>query len=270
MLLERSTRVFRAKNLLGFGLITAVLAASLYVTFLDPMGIETWIPKVGETKSATLRMNYRGGYTTEDPVEIADITRLHELALQQDLSMHPDYDDFYYNPSYNGHNAVQIILQYTAPNGWLSQRNYYVEAEGESAEIIRKYNSRLDVLFSSWNVQDVADLRHELKDSKEILVNGNHRIPEKFLTDDFRNALAEAIAADAEAGNLVQSGVFHRIPVVDVEEDTYDQYSLMLDIHGAGYWTGLYIYADCENILAVLEPTGVLEAVRQEIENAYG
>lgn len=270
MLLERSTRVFRVKNFVGFGLITAVMAASLYVTYLDPMGIETWIPKVGETRSATLRMNYRNGYTTEVPAEIADLTRLHALALEQDLTMHPDYDDFYYNPDYNGHNAVQIILQYTAPNGWLSQRNYYVEAEGESAEIIKKYTSRLDVLFDSRDVQDVEDLRHEFKDSKEIRVNGNHQIPKEYLTDAFCTALADAIAADAEAGNLVQCGVFHRKPIVDVEDPNYDQYSLMLDVHGTDSWSSLYIYADCENILEVLEPTGVLEAVRQEYENAYG
>ena len=270
MLLERSTRVFRMKNILGFGFITAAMALSLYVTWLDPLGIETWIPRVGETRSATLRMNYRNGYTTEVPAEIADITRLHELALEQDLTMHPDYDDFYYNPIYNGHNAVQIILQYTAPNGWLSQRNYYVEAEGESAEIIKKYTSRLDVLFDSRDVQDAEDLRHEFRDSKEIRVNGNHRIPEEYMTEEFCIALANAIAADAKAGNLVQCGVFHRKPVVDVEDPTYDQYSLVLDIHSAKRWTGLYIYADCENILEVLEPTGVLEAVRQEYENAYG
>ena len=269
MLLERSTRVFRLRNFLGFGLLTAVLAASFYVTWLDPLGIETWIPKVGETQSATLRINYRNGYTTENPMEIADLTRLHELALEQDLSMHPDYDDSYYNPTYNGHNAVQIILQYTAPNGWLTQRNYYVEAEGESARIIKKYSSRLDVIFYDGEMKDAADLRHEFRNSEIVDVNGI-RIPEEYITDDFRMALADAIAADAEAGNLVQSGVFHRTPVVDVENDVYDQYYLMLDIHGEKYWNSLYIYADCQHILAVLEPTGILESVRQEYENAYG
>lgn len=270
MLIERSTRVFRVKNFVGFGLITAVMAASLYVTWLDPLGIETWIPKVGETKSATLRINYRSGYTTEIPAEIADITRLHELALEQNLTMHPDYDDMYYNPAYNDHNAVQIILQYTAPNGWLSQRNYYVEAAGESAELIRKYTSRLDILFASRGVQDVDDLRHELRDCSEVIVNGNHRLRKEYLTEEFCIALADAIAADAEAGNLVQSGVFHREPIVDVEDPNYDLYYLMLDMHGAKFWSGIYIYADCENILAVLEPTGVLEAARQEYANAYG
>ena len=110
MLLERSTQVFRVKNFVGFGLITALLAGSLYLTWLDPLGIETWIPQVGEVKTATLRMNYRNGYTTEDPVEIADLSRLHALALEQDLFVHPDYDDMFYNPTNGDHNAVRIIL----------------------------------------------------------------------------------------------------------------------------------------------------------------
>ena len=269
MLLERSTQVFRVKNFVGFGLIAALMAGSLYVTWLDPLGIETWIPKVGEVKTATLRMNYRNGFTTEKSAEIADLTRLHELALEQDIFVHPDYDDMFYNPRNGDHNAVQIILQYTAPNGWLSQRNYYVEAQGESAELIKKYTSRLDVLLPWAEAEDAEDLRHEFRDAREIRINGMHRVPEEFITDDFRNALADAIAADAEAGNLVQSGVFHPQPIIEAE-DPYIEYYVSLDIHGVDFWGSLYIYADCENILAVLEPTGVLEAVRQEYANAYG
>lgn len=270
MLLERSTRVFRVKNFVGFGLITAVMAASLYVTYLDPMGIETWIPKVGETRSATLRMNYRNGYTTEVPAEIADLTRLHALALEQGLEPHPDYSDAYYSPYSNDPDCAQIILQYTDHNGWLSQRNYYILATGESGDLMRRYTSRLDVLFDSRDVQDVEDLRHEFRDSKEIRVNGNHQIPKEYLTDTFCTALADAIAADAEAGNLVQSGVFHQEPILEMENPEYNQYYLTLYIHGEDFWCDISIYADCENILAVLEPTGVLEAVRQEYENAYG
>ena len=270
MLLERSTRVFRMKTFLGFGLLAAVMALSIYVTWLDPMGIETWVPRVGETKTATLRINYRNGYTTENPVEIADIARLHELALEQDLTMHPDYDDFYYNPTYGGHNAVQIILQYTAPNGWLSQRNYYVEAEGESAGIIKKYSSRLDVLFNDGEIRDEADLKHAFREDMVISINGIHQVPEKFVTEEFRIALAEAIAADAAAGSLVQSGVFHPEPLVEMEDPNNSVYSTVLDFNGFDFWRSLYIYGDCEHILAVLEPTGVLDALRQEYENIYG
>ena len=125
------------------------------------------------------------------------------------------------------------------------------------------------MLFYDSEIQDAADLRHEFRNSEIIDVNGI-RMPEQYITDAFRMALADAIAMDAEAGCLTQSGVFHRTPVVDVENDVYDQYYLMLDIHGEKFWRSLYIYADCENILAVLEPTGILDSVRQEYENAYG
>ena len=269
MLLERSTRVFRVKNFVGFGIITAVMALSIYVTWLDPLGIETWIPQVGEVKSANLRINYRSGYTAEEPVEIADLTRLHELALEKEVFVHPDYDDLFYNPSNSDPNAVQIILQYTAPNGWLSQRNYYVEAEGEGAEIIRKYTSRLDMLFDE-NIQDAEDLRHAFRDDMVVSINGSHRVPKEFVTEEFRLALADAVAADAEAGRLVQSGPFHTEPLVETENPSNSLYTTVLELNGEDFWYSIYIYADCENILAVLEPTGVLDALRQEYENIYG
>ena len=270
MLLERSTQVFRVKNFVGFGLITAVMAASLYATYLDPLGIETWIPKVGEVKTATLRMNYRNGYTTEKSAEIADLTRLHQLALEQDLEPHPDYSDAYYSPYSNDPDCAQIILQYTDHNGWLSQRNYYILATSESGDLMRKYTSRLDVLFPDEKVKDAADLRHALLDVEVVRVNGMHNVSEEYMTEEFRIALADAIAADAEAGNLVQSGVFHREPIVEMENPEYNQYYLTLDMHGEDFWSNISIYADCENILAVLEPTGVLDAARQEFANIYG
>lgn len=264
MLLERSTRVFRVKNFVGFGLIAAVMAGSLFLTHLDPLGIETWIPEPGEVESATLRMNYRNGYTTEEAVELEDFARLHELALEQRVQVHPDYDDTYFNPYTRDPLAVQIILQYTGKNGLPIQRNYHVAPVGESGELIRKYTSRLDVLMPGTKVKDAEDLRHEFRDVKYITVCGS-QIPEEALTEEFLNDLADAIAADTEAGRMVQSGVFHPEPVIEVEDGNDNNlYYLTLDIHGVEFWGNLFVYADCENILSVLEPTGVLEAVRQD------
>ncbi len=269
MLLERSTRVFRLKNLAGFALVAVLMAGSLYVTHLDPLGIETWIPETDQVQSATLRMNYRNGYTTENPEEIEDFKRLHALALEQRIVPHPDYSDAYYSPYNNDPHSAQIILQYTSEKGWLSQRNYYVSAEGESGELMRKYCSRLDVLIPWGKVEDAEDLRHELRDTQVVTVH-SQQIPAEFITDDFRNALADAIAADAESGNLIQSGAFHTSPIIEMEQEENSLYYLNLDIHGVEFWGSLSIYADCENILKVLEPTGVLDAVRQEYENIFG
>ena len=269
MFLERTSRVFRLKNILGFAAITAAMAGSLFLTHLDPLGIETWVPEPGNVKSASLRINYRNAYTTEDPEEIADLARLHKLALEQQVVVHPDYDDFLYNPRSRDPQAVQIILQYTAPNGWLSQREYYVSAEGESGDLVRKYSSRLDVVLAGQAVADADDLRHKMKDVTAVSVHG-YTVPAEFVNDTFLNSLAEAIAADCEAGHLVQSGVFHPGCIIDLENSQDDLYYLALDLHGDEFWGSLYIYADCENVLAVLEPTGILETVRIDYGNAYG
>lgn len=262
MLLERTTKVFRLKNIAGFLLLTAVMAGSLFATHLDPLGIATWVPKVGETRNATIRMNYRRGYTTEIPAEIADITRLHELALEQEIVVHPDYNDMVYNPTNSDPDAVQIMLQYTNQMGWLSQRNYYILAEGEGAELLKKYTSRLDVLFAN-EVQDAADLRSELRDLQQVFLD-YVLVPSEYITEEFCNALADAIAADCKAGNLVQSGAFHKEPIRRLGDSEEEQYFLMLEIQNEKYWDSFYVYADCENILNLLETSGVWEAVEQE------
>lgn len=270
MFLERSTRVFRLKNIAGFVLLAAVLAGSLYITELDPMGIEDWVPQTGELKSATLRMNYRSGYTTEDPAEMEDLIRLHALALEQRVCVHPDYDSSNYNPYDSDPEAVQIILQYETENGWTSQREYYVLAEGESGGLIREYCSRLEQVIGRSSVKDVEDLRYYMKDADNIAVN-SRSVPEEYLTEEFLLSLADAIAADCEAGNMVQSGVFHPDIVIDIEREGYDDLRyLVMDINGMEFYCYLYVYADCGNTLAVLEPTGVIEQIRQDYENAYG
>ena len=70
---------------------------------------------------------------------------------------------------------------------------------------------------------------------------------------------------------MVQLGVFHREPILDFVNDNYDLHNLNLDFrYGDTGWVYVNIYADCENILAVLEPTGVLDRPQAEEVYAYG
>lgn len=269
MFLERTTRVFRLKNFVGFALVAVVMAGSLYVTALDPLGIETWLPDPAKLKSANLRLHYYSAFITDDPEEIADIVRLHEIALEQNVTVHEDYDSYFYNPNDEDPDAARISLTYVTENGWNIQREYYVLAEGEGGEIIREYCSRLDVVVSRDNIQDLDDLRHEFKSADLVQVHG-HSIPEEYLTEEFMLALADAIAADCEAGNMVQIGAFHPGVIMETGNPDYPNRMLNLDITGLDFFCYLNIYADCENILAVLEPTGILETVRQELAAGNG
>lgn len=269
MFLERTTRVFRMKNFIGFFLIAAAMAGSLFITHLDPLGIDDWIPEAGELKGAYFRMNYRSEFNSDDPQVMEDIIRLQELALQQRVEVHPDYDGNYYHPQGKNPKAVQVTFGFTRSSGWLSQRQYHVLADGESGEILRKYFSRLDTVIDRDEVNNPEDLRHKLKGAEHISLNGRS-VPEKFMTAEFRQALADAIAADCAAGRMVQSGAFHPEPILDFDNDNYDLYSMNLDINGSDFWFYVDIYADCENILAVLQPTGILETIRQDYANSPG
>lgn len=275
MLLERTTRVFRPKTILGFALVAGAMALSLYVTTLDPLGLQAWVPEVDDLKGATVSIRYQDAYSSEDAEEIADMIRLHELALEQNVTVHSDYDSYFYHANGSDPNAARISLTYHLNNGFTAQREYYVLAEGESGDLIRKYFSRLDVIFDDPNIQDVSDLRHTFRKATSIDLHGQ-AIPKEALTEDFLMDLADAIAADCEAGNLVQLGTFH--PGVIMETVNSDDPIRMMDLGIYGgpetntriHWY-LYIYADCENTLAVLEPTGILDAIQQRYnEAAYG
>ena len=274
MFLERSTRVFRLKSFMGFAVVTAVMVLSLFITHLDPLGIETWIPDPSELRGADLSLRYQSNYTTEDPAEIDDIIRLHEIALEQNVNVHPDYDPYFYNSAGIDPNAARIELTYLLDNGLNVRRQYHVLAEGEGADLIRKYCSQLDVVVSDPDIKDLDDLRHEIKDADNVSVHGRP-IPEQFVTEEFLLALADAIAADCEAGNMVQLGSFHSGIIMETNEINEPIRMINLDINkkaedGRYIYVYLNVYADCENILSVLEPTGILDTIKADYENAYG
>ena len=267
MLLERTTRVFRPKTILGFALVAGAMALSLYVTALDPFGVQVWVPETEDLKGATVSIRYKDAYSSEDPEEIADMIRLHEIALEQNLEVHPDYDAYFYNDDMI--NAARISLTYHLQSGFTAQREYYVLAEGEGGDLIRKYFSRLDVVADDSDIQDVEDLRHAFKKAELVQVQG-YDIGEKYVTADFLTALADAIAADCEAGSMVQLGVFHPGIILQTHDPAYPHRMLNLDVIGDSLRFYVNIYADCENIMAVLEPTGILDTLQAAYENTRG
>ena len=269
MFLERTTRVFRLKNFIGFGVMAALMAGSLFLTHLDPLGVDDWVPEAEDLKDGYIRMNYQAEFSSDDPQAVADIIRLHELALEQHITVHSDYADGIYNPYDNDPEAAQITFGYTLDNGMLAQRRYYILSDGESGEIMRKYFSRLETVLRKEEIRDLDDLRHEIKGVKRISIN-SIRVPEEFLTEEFLLSLADAIAADCDNGNLVQDGSFHTKPLIEANDDDSGIYAQNMDLSGENIWFWLDIYADCENILKVLEPTGVLDKIRAEYATIYG
>lgn len=262
MLLERTPRVFRLKNLLGLALMGAFLAGSIYMTKLDPLNITGWIPQKEEITSVTLNMGHRGDFTTKNPEEIGDILRLHALAVQDRVEVHPDYNDQYVSPAMEEKPAVYVSLSYRHPNGWFTKREYYILATSEAGAIAQEYCSRIEVVVPHVEVDNGNDFRHKMQDIRYIRVRGEELAGDR-ITPEFLAELADAILADCESGAMVQSAAYHPEPVFDLGEEQEKISSLYLDMTGEDFFCYLDVYSDCVNTLAILEKTGVLEAIRE-------
>lgn len=271
MFLERSTRVFRVKNFGGLILLTAAVALSLFVTKLDPLGIEDWVPEQGKVQSASLRLSHQSTITTEDPEEIKQLLHIHALALEDKITVPSDYNDYFYNGEQD---VAHITLTYRLDNGWISQRNYYIDPNSEAGGIIRNLTSRIEVAlegsqeFTLENssrpmvIRDAGDLKYAMKFVTQFRVSGQW-LPEEYFNEEFLDQLVDALQADAEAGNLVPSLVYHPECFAD-----YGEYgrlnSIFLDFSSETFHFSLSIYTDCEHTVALLESTGVIDTILEE------
>ena len=264
MFLERSTRVFRLKNFAGLALLAALIAGSMYVTKLDPLGVKTWTPDADAAESVSICLSHHRDFTTEDPEEIAEILRLHELALADDAAVLEEYGDWGgYSSAIENQPAAHLSITYRLENGMRSAREYYILAASEAGEIARKYNSRVEVVVTHSDIGSADDLRYKMKNVDTIYVGG-YKVDEEYITPDFLRELTEAILADCESGALVQSAPYHPEKLIDNEGAATDVRSIYMDIHGMDFFCYLDIYADCENVLAVLEKTNVMDLFREE------
>lgn len=255
MFLERSTRVLRVKNVVGFLMMAVVMVFSMELTKLDPLGVESRIPEEQRVEQVSMSLSHHGEFSTEDPEEIRELLRLHELALTERVSIHRDATE-------QEAGAAFITLSYRLDNSWIVRREYYIPAEGEAGAIARKYASRLDVVISNGDIQTEEDLRQAMRKVHYISVHGE-QVDKAWLTEAFLEELTDAIVADCESGALVQSVAFH--PDSVLENESYADGNvpyLYMDMSGGDFYCYLDIYADCENVLAVLEKTGVLDALR--------
>ena len=261
MLLERKLRVFRGKSILAFGILVAVFAASVGITALDPVGITRYVPEtqqVAEINIATSHYFYdiqRNSLTLTDPADIAAITQLHQACIDDPQQEHYD--------------RIPLYISYRLANGSTVERYYYVNHDGEAANIVRSYFSKVSAVFRGYSTATLlANLRmievySYAADMPVIAIATNQDYLDiDFYTDKYGDTgdcisyltenpgadpvllgLFEAMEADCLAGNMAQI-------------DHKDLYANILIRH----WTGLEsssmdicVYDTCENTIAYLK-----------------
>ena len=285
MLLERSTRVFRLKNFIGMGAMVAVVALSLGLTVLDPLGIEDWVPGVEDIQSATLRLSYNVSVELEDEEALEDIIAIHEKGLELGLDgevMAVNAPPVIYETGMEtveeeGRKAYYVSIIYEKANGRHAQREYNIWLDDPVTNLVRKHCSTLDqvmrIVVSENEKLTEAQLRNAVQsgDAESITIS-NVTVPVDFYTEENLNALVDAIVADCEAGTLVQNTTLHDDYIIDEQDAQVKSIYLNFSPENTdlGYYFSIDVYADSENTLAWMESTGIMDQVRGKYVNGYG
>ena len=231
MFFARSIKVFRKKNLIGWALLLAVMAGSLYLTKLDVLGISDRIPDTDEIESVTIcNENYTyylvygyefnsGSYTTTDAGEIEDIRTMHQNLLpNKELEL-------------EGAQAQQsrFYLIYNLKNGSQVSRTYYITG-GEELEQVKYFLSQPECLLGS---ADIEKLLERIESMEANGVNGG--------TIHLWRSFLEVFLAEAEAGLMYNP--------TSAGQSSWD---LEVYIEGMGYRV-IDIPKSAENTVAWLE-----------------
>lgn len=274
MLIARSSRVFALRNWIGLAVLAVLLGASLGLTKLDPLGIQTWLPEADQVESITLENGYRGSVTLKDDSGIADLLRLHKLSLEEGLTddevyqqrlelvRQEDVDDPY------GYFLEGVGLTYKMKDGRTVQRQYNLRSDSESAQIIRKHTSSIAAVFG-YRSSDIfspktpEELMAYVRKPMEIEFE-SVAAAQEYLTADTVERLFEAIIADCEAGTLSQCDSFHPvIRLTNYRGGEYKTYSMYLYVKMTDeFGISLNVYADSANVLAWAESVGIAPEIQ--------
>ncbi len=239
MLLERQVKVFTKKNFLGCGALIGAFLLSLGLTYLDPLGLEGWVPDADEVVSVTVGTGH-GTYhqseiTLTEKADIETILAIHESALEKRID-HTSWETVEVvaaqttaseitkeNVIYK--EQVAITLVYDLKGGTTKTRYYYVYAEDPEGQTLMDYFSTPATVFGMPEEELTAEYLNELSKYMYISVYGAFEGLDDFIHDLSQTEkinLLNAILADCRDGTMTQYHAFHR--------NDYDVFAIYFDI----------------------------------------
>lgn len=229
MLLDRTVKVFHKRSLFGFVILTVVLALSMFITWLDPMGLVLKVPQPQEIRSVSvtttsMQYPYRlGEHLYEDDATIGKILAVHR----------------YQATSRNaGNRGLVVQIEYDLKNGTKFLRQYPMDTQSEQAESLKEIFSSWEYLFGT---EDPKDFRASIQSIR--LDDGKEHFEQ-----DLIEKIMDALYQDCLSGALVQDWNYHMgegarfwVGISYMNPDGYHDY---LD---------LTIYESCHSTVSVLE-----------------
>lgn len=259
MLLQKSTRVFTKKTVLGGAVLLAIMGSTFVIVSLDVLGIESWVPSPEQVASVRIGSgyNYYNNYRFEnedtrmtDPEGIEWAIRLHQLALDAGIEEEEGFNAYTASYAEEGDRVTTpISMEYVMKNGRIRRRYYFIYTDGEMGEYARKIFSRPAYVFGT-----SANILNTKFPATYLMVSG-YNIPAQYRTETEIMALMQAVKKDCEEGNMTQDWMFHKSKILN-----HSQYPLtFLDISmGVGtqdVWFSAY--ADSVHTLKWFEERGL-------------
>lgn len=276
MLLERNTRVFRKKTLLACGALLIAFALSLGLTWLDPLGLTRYQPKLEDVESVTVSDSYsiqrhsEACFQVTDPADIETLLDVHAACIDRSAT------------EMEGRNAdaarVSIHLEYKLKNGKSIHRVYSVIPETEAGQALKPYFSTPECVlgFPEEKLDEMAQYIFSLySDGREANIHDLEGLDMRGLLD--------AIVADCKAGNMAQLTGYHGYSAYD---EDYDPYISSVEIgwdreamgevvddsfYGIIEYRYVRVHSSCVNTLQWLEDNGMItEEMKQGLVEKYG
>ena len=243
MLLERQVKVFTKKSFLGCGALMGVFLLSLGLTYLDPLGIESWMPKAGNVESVTVGTGH-GTYhqsqiTLTEAGDIEKILAIHQSAIEKRIdetswetveaasavevtntAVISEYTTEYVTYK----EQVPITLVYHLKGGGTKTRYYYVYAEDPEGQTLNGYFSAPEAVFGIPEEELIGEYLDEVSQYMYFSVYGAFEELDAFIHDLSRaekKELLNAILADCREGTMTQHYSFQR--------SNYDVFTIYFD-----------------------------------------
>jgi hypothetical protein len=250
MLIKRTVRVFQWKAWGKCGILIGIFLLTLLLTWLDPLGLQKWMPEVGDVTSIRVNANH-GNYgsngetfTVEDAEDIEKILHVHGLLIENS----EEDETVYLTPTIVGEDptpsenySMPVSLHYQLKNGRTVSRYYYVTVKSEAGQILRPYFASLSCVLGVEfdRLEDVVQ--------KLGTIYINHATVR--MDDQERLQLLQAIAADCEAGTMIQLWGYRRAEGTAGDNSYYIEFTDRTGFH--------FCYIDvteyCENTVRFME-----------------
>ena len=189
MLLERTVRVLRKRNVLLFFGLLAVFVVTLVLTVVDPLGITRWVPEASHVQSVRVasgdsRYTLSEAGILESPEDIDRIIDIHEDCVKK--------------PDLTGR-CLRLTLEYTLKSGISVQRQYEVPVAGGSGKTLEELFSRPGVVLGELYTEP----------HKNELVRAEFSSTGLYWeTEAELQGLMDAIILDCQAGVMAQDWAY--------------------------------------------------------------